>query len=94
MRRQRSASSPGTTKLSLDDLERDDRARRPVTAADVLAMLGEQMEVVQRDKEMNTVTKARLLAPLAALALKAITIAHLEAEVQAVKEILQRRTSV
>ena len=76
-----------------DEVAEDETRQGPRTATELLAVLRAQIAAIQRDRDMSNVTKTRLLVPLAALVLKAITTANLEGRLQALEEVLRRRTA-
>jgi hypothetical protein len=61
------------------------------TAADVLALLEEQVGAVRADDSLTTVERARTIGFLAGVSLKAIEAGDLAARVEAVKAILKAR---
>lgn len=63
------------------------------TAQDVLALIGEQVDVVRSDTETGKLEKARCLGYLATIALRAIETGELSARLEAIERTLkQRRT--
>ena len=61
------------------------------TAADVLALLEEQVSAVRDDPEAGTLEKARCIGYLAAISLKAIEAGDLAARLEAVEAVLKAR---
>jgi len=61
------------------------------TAADVLALLAEQVRAVRDDPEAGTLERARCVGYLAGVALKAIEAGDLAARVEAVEAVLKAR---
>ena len=61
------------------------------TAADVLALLEEQVGAVRGDDTLTTVERARTVGYLAGVALKAIEAGDLAARVEAVESVLKGR---
>ena len=61
------------------------------TAADVLALLEEQVAAVRDDPEAGTLEKARCVGYLAAISLKAIEAGDLAARLEAVEAVLKAR---
>ena len=61
------------------------------TAADVLALLAEQVRAVRDDPEAGTLERARCVGYLAGVALKAIGAGDLAARVEAVEAVLKGR---
>jgi hypothetical protein len=61
------------------------------TAADVLALLAEQVGAVRADPEAGTLEKARVVGYLAGIALKAIEAGDLAARLEAVEAVLKGR---
>ncbi len=61
------------------------------TAADVLALLAEQVRAVRDDPEAGTLERARCVGYLAGVALKAIEAGDLAARVEAVEAVLKGR---
>ncbi len=80
--------SPGPTRPTLPP------EMRLVTARDVLALLGEQMQVVREDDGLRTTERARCLAYLAGVALKAIEAGDMAARLEALEAVLKARTTV
>ncbi|MDI6871225.1 MAG: hypothetical protein QME79_07690 [Bacillota bacterium] len=64
------------------------------TARDVITLLAEQVEAVRRDTEAGTLEKARCIGYLAAVALKAVEAANLEARIEALERAIQEKGSV
>ena len=61
------------------------------TAADVLALLGEQVAAVRDDPEVGTLERARCIGYLAAVTLKAIEAGDLAARLEAIEAVLKGR---
>jgi hypothetical protein len=61
------------------------------TAADVLALLEEQVTAVRSDNTLTTVERARTVGYLAGISLKAIEAGDLAARVEAVEAVLKQR---
>ena len=61
------------------------------TAADVLALLEEQVAAVRGDTEAGTLEKARVVGYLAGISLKAIEAGDLAARLEALETILKQR---
>ena len=61
------------------------------TAADVLALLAEQVQAVRDEPEAGTLEKARVVGYLAGIALKAIEAGDLAARLEAVESVLKAR---
>ncbi len=61
------------------------------TAADVLALLEEQVSAVRNDPEAGTLEKARCVGYLAGIALKAIEAGDLAARIEALEATLKAR---
>jgi hypothetical protein len=61
------------------------------TAADVLAMLEEQVEAVRHDPESTTIEKARTIGFLANVVLRAIEAGNIAARLEALEAALRRR---
>ncbi len=61
------------------------------TAADVLALLEEQVSAVRDDPEAGTLEKARCIGYLAGISLKAIEAGDLAARLEAVEAVLKAR---
>ena len=61
------------------------------TAADVLALLGEQVAAVRDDPDVGTLERARCIGYLAAVTLKAIEAGDLAARLEAVEAVLKAR---
>ncbi len=61
------------------------------TAADVLALLGEQVEAVRGEQEAGTLEKARTVGYLAGIALRAIEAGNLAARLEALEAVLKLR---
>ncbi len=75
-------ATPGTTSASSVRLQ---------TAADVLALLAEQIEAVRAEQEAGVMEKARAVGHLAAVGLKAIEAGNLEARLEALEAVLKQR---
>ena len=78
-----SSITPGTTQLPL--------SFRLETAQSILELLAEQVQAVRIDKESGVLEKARCVGYLAAIALKAIENAGVEARLAALEQILKVR---
>jgi hypothetical protein len=61
------------------------------TAADVLQLLQEQVEAVRADEEAGTLEKARCIAYLAGITLKAIDAGNLAARIEMLETVLKQR---
>ena len=61
------------------------------TAADVLALVEEQVVAVRSDAEAKTLEKARTIGYLAGIALKAVEAGNVAARLEAVEFALKRR---
>ncbi len=61
------------------------------TAADVLALLGEQVAAVRDDPDVGTLERARCIGYLAGVTLKAIEAGDLAARLEAVESVLKAR---
>ena len=83
LRRAGSTQTPGQTAIPLPF--------RLKTAADVLALLEEQVTAVRDDPEAGTLEKARVVGYLAGIALKAIEAGDLAARLEAVEATLKGR---
>ncbi len=83
MRRAGDAQTPGQTVVPLPF--------RLKTAADVLALLAEQVRAVRDAPEAGTLERARCVGYLAGVALKAIEAGDLAARVEAVEAVLKGR---
>src|SRR5262249_14829374 len=66
-------------------------AFRLQTAADVLQLLGEQVEAVRAEREAGTLEKARTIGYLAGIALKAIEAGNLAARIEMLEAVLKQR---
>ena len=84
MRRRRAG---GTERGTLGPLVRGELRLRK--AADVLAVLDEQVAAVLDDEELSTAERARLIATLAGVALRAIEASDLAARLEAVEQVLR-----
>jgi aminoglycoside phosphotransferase (APT) family kinase protein len=82
-RRMQRAGQNGTTPVPLPF--------RLQTAADVLALLEEQVQAVRADTEAGTLEKARTVGYLAGVALKAIEAGNLAARIEMLEAILKQR---
>jgi hypothetical protein len=76
-------TTPSTTLLPLPF--------RLKTAADVLALLQEQVEAVRVEPEAGTLEKARTIGYLAGVALKAIEAGNLAARIEMLEAVLKQR---
>jgi hypothetical protein len=61
------------------------------TAADVLAVLEEQVAAVRADEQAGAVEKARTISYLAGVALKAIEAVNLAARIEMLEAVLKQR---
>jgi hypothetical protein len=86
MRRRRASGTPGGALGPLVDAE-----LRIYKAADVLAVLDEQIAAVLDDDQMATAERARVVATLAGVVLRAIEASDLAARVDAVEQVLSAR---
>ena len=66
-------------------------AFRAKTAADVLALLNEQIETVRQDSSLGSVERAKAVGYLAGIALRAIDAGDVAARVEALESILNSR---
>ena len=78
-----SCTTPGTTPLPLPF--------RLQTAADVLALIEEQVNAVRANQEVGTPERARTMGYLAGVALKAIEAGNLAARVEMLEAVLKHR---
>ncbi len=83
MHRAGECTTPCTTLLPADF--------RLQTAADVLALVEEQVAAVRTDAEAKTLEKARTIGYLAGIALKAVEAGNVAARLEAVEFALKRR---
>ncbi len=83
MRRAGDAQTPGQTVVPLPF--------RLKTAADVLALLAEQVAAVRADPAVGTLERARCIGYLAGVTLKAIEAGDLAARLEAVESVLKAR---
>jgi len=83
MRRAGAGQTPGQTLVPLPF--------RLKTAADVLALLEEQVQAVREDQEVGTLEKARCIGYLAGVTLKAIEAGDLAARLEALESVLKTR---
>lgn len=83
VRRAGSSQTPGQTVVPIPF--------RLKTAADVLALLEEQVGAVRGDSTLTTVERARTVGYLAGVALRAIEAGDLAARVEAVEAVLKGR---
>ena len=83
LRRVGETQTPGQTQVPIPF--------RLKTAADVLALLEEQVSAVRNDPEAGTLEKARVVGYLAGISLKAIEAGDLAARVEAVEAVLKAR---
>jgi hypothetical protein len=86
LKRAGDCQTPGTTRLPAEF--------RLNTAADVLALLDEQVAAVREDQQAGTLEKARCVGYLAAVALKAIEAGNLAARLDALESVLKSRREV
>jgi hypothetical protein len=61
------------------------------TAADILAVLAEQVAAVCADREAGGLEKARVLGALAAVALRAVETGDLEVRIEMLEAVLKQR---
>ena len=83
LRRAGEAQTPGQTQVPIPF--------RLKTAADVLALLEEQVSAVRAEPEATTLEKARVVGYLAGISLKAIEAGDLAARLEAVEAVLKAR---
>lgn len=83
IRRAGECTTPGTTPMPLPF--------RLKTAADVLALVAEQVAAVRSEPDAGTLEKARVVGYLAGIALKAIEAGDLAARVEALETVLKGR---
>ena len=83
MRRAGECTTPSTTRLPAEF-----RLQR---AADVLDLIGEQVEAVRADTEAGTLEKARCIGYLGGIALRAIEAGDMAARLEAVEAVLKQR---
>ena len=83
MQRAGESTTPSTIRLPADF-----RLQR---AADVLALLDEQVDAVRNETEAGTLEKARCIGYLAGVALRAIEAGDLAARLEAVEAVLKHR---
>ncbi len=83
LRRSGDCSTPSSTPLPLEF--------RLDTAADVIALVENQVEAVLHDGEAGTLEKARCVGYLATVALKAIEAGNLTGRLEALESVLKRR---
>ena len=83
LRRVGETQTPGQTRVPIPF--------RLKTAADVLALLEEQVAAVRAEPEAGTLEKARVVGYLAGISLKAIEAGDLAARVEAVEAVLKAR---
>lgn len=88
MRRQRAADC-GTPRGTVGLLLSQDI--RVKTAGDVLTVLEDQVRSVLADEALGTVERARVLATLAGVSLRAIEAADLALRVEAIEDVLNDR---
>ena len=77
------STTPGTSRLPADF--------RLKTATDVLELLDEQVNAVRNENDAGTLEKARCVAYLSGVALKAIEQGDVCARLEAVEAVLKRR---
>jgi hypothetical protein len=76
-----------------DDRETPVPSPCPVrTAADVLAILGEQVAAVRADEHVGAVERARAVGYLTSIALKAIEAGNLAARIEMLEAVLKQRS--
>jgi hypothetical protein len=76
-------TTPGTTPIP--------REFRLKTAADVVALLEEQIGAVRADRKAGTLEKARAIGYLAGITLKAIDAGNLAARIEMLEAVLKQR---
>jgi hypothetical protein len=76
-------TTPGTTQIPLDF--------RLKTAADVLALLEEQIAAVRADSQAGALEKARTVGYLAGVSLRAIEAGNLAARIEMLEAVLKQR---
>ena len=85
-KRKARAADPSPTRLSLPV---EFRAK---TAADVLALIAEQLDTVRQDASLGSVERAKAIGYLSGIALRAIEASDVAARVEALESILKSRT--
>ena len=83
LQRAGNGTTPGQTRIPAEF--------RLKTAADVLALLQEQVEAVRSDPSVGTLERARVAGYLASVALKAIEAGDLTARLEALEGVLKAR---
>lgn len=63
------------------------------TAQDVLALIGEQVEIVRADEQAGKLEKARCVGYLATIALRAIETGDLATRLEAIERAMRQRKS-
>ena len=84
LRRAGDCSTPCSTRVSVEF--------RLSQAADVIALLEDQVEAVLTDETAKTLEKARVIGFLAGISLKAIECGNLAARLEAMEETLKLRS--
>ncbi len=84
-KRKARAAEPGPTRLALP------AEFRAKTAADVLALLNEQLETLRQDASLGSVERAKGVGSLAGIALRAIEAGDTVARLEALESILKSR---
>ena len=84
-KRKARAAEPCPTRLALP------AEFRAKTAADVLALLNEQLETLRQDASLGSVERAKAVGYLAGIALRAIEAGDMVARLEALESILKSR---
>ena len=85
-KRKARAADPCPTRLTLPV---EFRAK---TAADVLALIAEQLDTVRQDASLGSVERAKAIGYLSGIALRAIEASDVAARLEALESILKSRT--
>lgn len=64
---------------------------REAKATDILAILAEQLVLLREDEDLGTVERARTIASVSSVALKALESANLTGRLEELERILKRR---
>jgi hypothetical protein len=84
---------PQNTADAARDPARTPRGGAVQTAADVRRLLGEELEHLTANPDLDPLRKAHALAELTRVALRAIELGTLEARVEAIEAVLRLRTA-
>ena len=83
LKRAKSALSPTLLELPAE--------YREAKATDILAVLAEQLVLLREDRDIGTIERAKAVASMASVALKALESANVAGRLEELEQILKRR---